>query len=71
MAQNAMKVLVNDEEQYSLWPEYLAIPAGWRDTGVGGSKDECLAHVKEVWTDMRPRSLRKQMEESAGGIATA
>ncbi|GAA3756875.1 MbtH family protein [Salinactinospora qingdaonensis] len=65
MDDSQMKVLVNDEEQYSLWPSYLDIPAGWQDTGVSGSKDECLAYVQETWTDMRPRSLRKQMEESA------
>ncbi|TDD54181.1 MbtH family NRPS accessory protein [Kribbella antibiotica] len=56
------KVLVNDEEQYSLWPDYLTVPAGWTDTGVSGSKDECLAYVKDVWTDMRPLSLRLQMD---------
>ena len=64
MNASKLKVLINDEEQYSLWPDYLTIPAGWRDTGVGGSKEECLAYVKEAWTDMRPLSLRKQMEES-------
>ncbi|GAA1606775.1 MbtH family NRPS accessory protein [Kribbella hippodromi] len=56
------KVLVNDEEQYSLWPDYLTVPAGWKETGVSGSKDDCLAYVNEVWTDMRPRSLRVQMD---------
>ncbi|RCG15700.1 MbtH family protein [Streptomyces diacarni] len=69
MAESQMKVLVNDEEQYSLWPEYLSVPNGWRDTGVAGSKETCLTYVKEVWTDMRPLSLRKQMEESAGRAA--
>ena len=71
MESSEMKVLINDEEQYSLWPGYLAIPAGWRDTGVGGTKEECLVYVKESWRDMRPRSLRKQMEESAGKVAHA
>ncbi|MFC0004875.1 MbtH family protein [Micromonospora siamensis] len=61
----SVKVLVNDEEQYSLWPDFLAVPAGWKETGVSGSKEECLTYVKEVWTDMRPLSLRRQMEESA------
>jgi MbtH protein len=66
MEDNDIKVLVNDEEQYSLWPTYLAIPSGWRDTGGGGTKEESLAYVNEVWTDMRPLSLRQKMEESAG-----
>ncbi|MBQ0985585.1 MbtH family NRPS accessory protein [Streptomyces sp. F63] len=61
-----MKVLVNDEEQYSLWPEYLAVPAGWKETGTAGSKEECLEYVKEVWVDMRPKSLRRQMAEQSG-----
>ncbi|KOX08885.1 MbtH family NRPS accessory protein [Nocardiopsis sp. NRRL B-16309] len=66
MSENEMKVLVNDEEQYSLWPSYLDVPAGWEDTGVSGSREDCLAYVKEVWTDMRPRSLREQMAGAAG-----
>lgn len=64
-----MKVLVNEEDQYSLWPEYLTVPAGWRDTGFSGPKDACMAHVKEVWTDMRPLSLRRQMEASPDDTA--
>ncbi|MFI9562626.1 MbtH family protein [Streptomyces rishiriensis] len=55
-------VVVNDEEQYSIWPTGRDIPAGWRESGVRGSKEECLAHVEEVWTDMRPLSLRRRME---------
>ena len=55
------QVLVNDEEQYSLWPADLEVPAGWRPDGTVGTKDECSAHVDEVWQDMRPRSLREQM----------
>lgn len=66
MDSSEMKVLINDEEQYSLWPTYLTTPSGWRDTGVAGSKEECLEYVKESWTDMRPKSLRKQMEGAAG-----
>lgn len=58
------KVLVNHEEQYSLWPANRENPLGWRDVGMSGSKAECLAYIKEVWTDMRPLSLRKKMEES-------
>jgi uncharacterized protein YbdZ (MbtH family) len=59
------KVVVNHEEQYSIWPEYKETPLGWREVGKVGPKAECLAHIKEVWTDMRPLSLRKKMEEMA------
>jgi uncharacterized protein YbdZ (MbtH family) len=59
------KVVVNHEEQYSIWLEYKENPPGWRDVGKVGSKAECLAYIKEVWTDMRPLSLRKRMEEMA------
>jgi MbtH protein len=54
------KVLINDEEQYSLWSEHTPIPPGWKEV-KSGSKEECLTFVKEVWTDMRPLSLRKKM----------
>jgi MbtH protein len=60
-----LKVVVNHEEQYSLWPSYRENPPGWRDAGKSGSKDECLAYVKEVWTDMRPLSLRQKMAADA------
>ena len=59
------KVVVNDEEQYSLWPAERESPLGWRDAGVTGSKTECLEYIEEVWTDMRPLSLRKKMAEPA------
>lgn len=59
------KVVVNHEEQYSIWPEYKENPLGWRDEGKTGLKAECLAHIGEIWTDMRPLSLRKKMEEAA------
>jgi uncharacterized protein YbdZ (MbtH family) len=59
------KVVVNHEEQYSIWPAERENPLGWRDGGKSGPKAECLAYIKEVWTDMRPLSLRKQMEERA------
>lgn len=52
-------VVVNHEEQYSIWPEWKPIPSGWRAAGRSGSKAECLAWVKEVWTDMTPLSLRE------------
>jgi MbtH protein len=61
------KVVVNDEEQYSIWPADRENALGWKDAGKTGPKAECLAYIKEVWTDMRPLSLRKKMEEAAGG----
>jgi uncharacterized protein YbdZ (MbtH family) len=59
------KVVVNHEKQYSIWPENRENPPGWNDVGKVGPKAECLAYIKEVWTDMRPLSLRKKMEELA------
>ncbi|HXA84869.1 MAG TPA: MbtH family protein [Candidatus Dormibacteraeota bacterium] len=59
------KAVVNHEEQYSIWPANRQNPPGWRDAGRSGSKAECLSFIKEVWTDMRPLSLRKKMEEAA------
>ena len=59
------QVVVNHEEQYSIWPDYKAVPAGWRTVGKSGLKKECLAYIEEVWTDMRPLSLRQKMEEQA------
>lgn len=55
-------VLVNNEEQYSLWPEGKVVPAGWNDTGVAGLKAECTSYVDRNWTDMRPLSLRRRMD---------
>ncbi|MEU2611449.1 MbtH family NRPS accessory protein [Micromonospora sp. NPDC007271] len=52
------RVVLNDEEQYSVWPADRPVPDGWWDAGFHGSRDECLDHVARVWTDMRPRSLR-------------
>jgi MbtH protein len=51
-------VVVNHEEQYSIWPAYKPIPLGWKDVGKSGNKADCLAYIKEVWTDMTPLSLR-------------
>jgi MbtH protein len=59
------RVVLNDEEQYSIWPADKPSPLGWRDGNKTGPKAECLAYINEVWTDMRPLSLRKRMEESA------
>jgi MbtH protein len=61
------KVVVNHEEQYSIWPADRKNAPGWNDEGTTGLKDECLAHIDKVWTDMRPLSLRKQMEGQGGG----
>ncbi len=58
-------VVVNHEEQYSIWPADRENALGWNDAGKSGLKQECLDYIKEVWTDMRPLSLRKQMEEDA------
>jgi MbtH protein len=55
------KVVVNHEEQYSIWPAGRDNAPGWRDAGKSGNKADCLAYVKEVWTDMRPLSLRQAM----------
>ncbi len=57
-------VVVNHEEQYSIWPAHRDVPAGWSEVGRTGPKSECLAYIGEVWTDMRPLSLRKRMEEA-------
>lgn len=57
------KVVLNHEEQYSIWPAHRENPLGWRDEGVSGTKQECLAHIDVVWTDMRPLSLRLHMEQ--------
>ncbi|MBX3629117.1 MAG: MbtH family protein [Nitrosomonas sp.] len=56
------RVVVNHEEQYSIWPEYKDIPAGWREAGKTGTKKECLDYIETVWTDMRPLSLRQFMD---------
>ena len=58
------KVVVNHEEQYSIWPANRENPLGWRDAGKSGVKSECLDYIKQVWTDLRPLSLREQMKES-------
>ena len=64
--------VVNHEEQYSIWPAGRELPSGWRDAGRRGSKDECLDYIEEIWTDMRPLSVRQGMEAAArqaGGTA--
>jgi MbtH protein len=56
------KVVVNHEEQYSIWPEARDVPPGWHEEGTVGTKVECLQHIESVWTDMRPLSLQRAME---------
>jgi MbtH protein len=55
------QVVRNDEEQYSIWPEGHDIPPGWEPAGPQGPKADCLAYIRDVWTDLRPKSLREQM----------
>ncbi len=67
--QTIYKVVVNHEEQYSIWPADRENALGWFDAGKSGLKAECLEYIKEVWTDMRPLSLRKKMEEGARKVS--
>jgi MbtH protein len=60
-------VVVNNEEQYSIWPVHREIPGGWRKSGPSGTQEACLAYIKEVWTDMRPLSLRRFMAGEESG----
>jgi MbtH protein len=59
------KVVLNDEEQYSIWPADKPNPPGWKDGGKSGTKSECLKHIEEVWTDMTPRSLRSGIQPAS------
>jgi MbtH protein len=61
----SFRVVLNHEEQYSIWPTSKMMPAGWRESGFHGSNVECLAHIEAVWTDMRPLSLRQSMAEQS------
>jgi len=56
------RVVMNHEEQYSIWPDFKDLPEGWADVGFKGTKDACLEHIRGVWTDMRPLSLRRAMD---------
>lgn len=58
------QVVVNDEGQHSLWPSGREVPVGWRATGFEGAEQECVRHVDEVWTDIRPLSVRSTAEEA-------
>ena len=66
-------VVKNHEDQYSIWPAHKPLPVGWTAVGKEGLKDECLAYVEHVWTDMRPASLRRFMDgaSEAAGAATS
>ncbi|MFJ6217216.1 MbtH family protein [Streptomyces sp. NPDC092296] len=59
-------VLVNDENQHSLWPEFAAVPAGWRTVFGPGSREDALAYVSREWTDLRPASLVEAMAKAQG-----
>ena len=61
------KVVVNHEEQYSIWPADRENPMGWNDAGKSGTKAECMTYIQEIWTDMRPKSLRDAMDGGAEG----
>jgi len=61
------RVVLNHEEQYSIWPAYKENALGWKDAGKTGTKKECLDYIKEVWVDMRPLSLRKKMDHPPSG----
>lgn len=65
MSDQQFHVVVNDEQQYSIWAEGSPPPAGWHHAGFGGAEQECLAHIAEVWTDMRPRSVRERHDSAA------
>ncbi|MGF1426680.1 MbtH family protein [Kitasatospora sp. LaBMicrA B282] len=67
MAENSdviYQVVINEEEQYSIWRDTKQLPEGWRAEGTRGTKEECLQHIDRVWTDMRPLSLRRHLEQA-------
>jgi len=57
--QELYRVVVNAEEQYSIWPIDRELPAGWNDAGKSGTKEECMAYIQEIWVDFRPINLRR------------
>lgn len=63
------EVVINNEEQYSIWPVHKPIPSGWRMVNHQGLKKQCLEYIRTVWVDMRPLSLRKQVEADRGRLA--
>lgn len=68
--ETVFQVVVNQESQYSIWPTFQEIPAGWKAIGPTGPKKECLAYIEAVWTDMRPLSLRNAMQAGASEQTT-
>lgn len=65
------RVVVNHEEQYSIWPANMENPSGWRDEGMSGSKADCLAHIDRVWIDMLPLSLREARDTQPAGVGSS
>lgn len=61
MGERGYRVVRNDAGQYSIWPADQDVPVGWADVGMTGTKDECLAHIDRVWTDMRPAGVRARL----------
>jgi len=59
------KVVVNHEDQYAIWPAGRENPAGWLDEGTRGTEEDCASRVEQIWTDLRPRSLRSHMASVA------
>ncbi len=66
----AYRVVINHEEQFSIWPDDRENPPGWRDAGASGTKEQCLAYIRQVWTDMRPLSVRARMTAEAARLRT-
>ncbi|MHC2585554.1 MbtH protein [Bradyrhizobium diazoefficiens] len=67
----AFKVVVNHEDQYSLWPAARDLPLGWMEAGATGSREQCLAFIRQTWTDMRPNSLRQRMDAGTAHRTTS
>lgn len=65
------QVVVNKENQYSIWSDFKEIPDGWQAVGKTGNKEACLTYIKEIWTDMRPLSLRSQMDVAGKPVMAA
>ncbi|MFD1831404.1 MbtH family protein [Streptomyces desertarenae] len=70
-AEGTFHVLVNDEGQHSLWPNFVEVPAGWRAVVEDRPRQECLDYIEENWTDMRPKSLVEAMEAHEKAAAAA
>ncbi|NJQ04439.1 MbtH family protein [Streptomyces lonarensis] len=68
--ETVFRVVLNDEEQYSIWQADRDLPAGWYAEGTEGTRQECLDHIGRVWTDLRPASLRRRSDSGAVGAAS-